>query len=64
MALLIQKVGGLDDASGASERFSESTPSVSSENALLASRTNITLIIGVAPFFDVSENGQISVIFP
>ena len=63
MALFIQKAGGLDYASGASKNLFESTPSVMLENALLASRTNIILII-VAPFLDASENGQDSLIFP
>ena len=40
--------GGLDHASRASEKLIESTPSVTSENALLANRTKITFIIDLA----------------
>jgi len=57
-------VEGLDYASGASEKLFEFIPSVTSENALLASRANIILITDVVPFLDISENGQISLIFP
>ena len=45
MALFKQKVKGFKHASGENEKISNSTPSITSENAILARRTNITFII-------------------
>ena len=45
MVVFMQKKGCLDHASGSSEKFFEFTPSTTLENALLASKTNITFIV-------------------
>ena len=45
MVLIMEKREGPDHASGESEKFFESTSSITLESALLASTTNITFII-------------------
>ena len=45
----MQEVAGLEYTRGASEKFLECMPSITSENALLASRAKTTFIIDLVP---------------
>ena len=44
IALFMQTKGGFDHANAANENVFEFTPSITSQNALLASKTNVKLI--------------------
>ena len=62
MVLVMEKKGGFQHGSGASDNFFEFTPSKTLENALLTSRVNITFIIYLVllwPFTYICFKGRI-----